>query len=108
MEILTAVEYGIPVVWIVENNQRHGIIWHGSRLVGKPMQSVVYRHRIDVMAMAKAMGAAAWRVERPGQIQAAMREALAIGGPAVIEVCVDPDVSPPLAARAETVAGFSK
>jgi acetolactate synthase-1/2/3 large subunit len=109
MEILTAVEYGIPVVWIVENNQRHGITWHGSRTVsGKPMQSIVYRHPIDVLGMARAMGVAVWRVERPGQIQAAMREALAARAPALIEVCVDPEVAPPLADRAKTVAGFSK
>ena len=31
MELLTAVEYDVPVVWIVENNNMHGITWHASR-----------------------------------------------------------------------------
>ena len=46
MELLSAVEYGVNVVWIVEDNQRHGINWHGSKTVsgGRAMDSVVYKH----------------------------------------------------------------
>lgn len=108
MELLTAREYDVPVVWIVENNQMHGITWHGSRLVnqGQPMDSVVYRKPLDVAAIARAMGLDAHVVDRPGQIGPALQEAIASNRPTVIEVRVDGSISPPLGDRAKTVAGF--
>ena len=54
------------------------------------------------------MGLAAWVVERPGQIQAVLTEALRQAGPAVIEVRVDGTLSPPLGDRAKTIAGFTR
>lgn len=108
MEVLTAREYGVPVVWIVENNQMHGITWHGSKHVngGRAMESIVYRKPVDVAAIASAMGIITWSVRRPGEIGPAVRAALAAHEPALIEVHVDPTVSPPLGDRAKTVAGF--
>ena len=108
MELLTAREYGVPVIWIVENNNMHGITWYGSKLVGRrrPLESIRYRHSIDIAGIARAMGLAAWVVERPGQMQEVFSRALGIGGPAVIEVRVDPDVEPPIGERARSVAGF--
>lgn len=110
MELLTAVEYDVPMVWIVENNQRHGITWHGSQLVGdrKPMNSIVYDKYVDITAMSKAMGLDTVQVTRPGEIAAAFERALKLGKPCLIDVIVDPDVPPPMAARAATVGGFRK
>ena len=108
MELLTAAEYEIPVIWIVENNQMHGITWHGSQLVGsgRAMQSIVYRRPIQIASMARAMGLKSWTVERPGQIKEVFAEALRERGPALIEVRVDERIAPPLADRAKTIAGF--
>lgn len=108
MEILTAHEYELPVVWIVENNQMHGITWHGSRTVGdgRPMASVRYARRLDIAAIARAMGVASWVVDRPDQLQPALSRALASEGPAVIEVRVDASIAPPLGPRARAIAGF--
>jgi acetolactate synthase-1/2/3 large subunit len=108
MEILTAAEYGAKVIWIVENNQMHGITWHGSKLVngGRPMNCIVPRRPVSVAAMARAMGVATRTVSRPGEMTEALREALGERGPVVIEVLVDGSVAPPLGERAKTVAGF--
>jgi acetolactate synthase-1/2/3 large subunit len=110
MEFLTAAEYGVPVVWIVENNQMHGITWHGSKLVGqrRPMDSVVYRRPIEIAAIARAMGLPAWVVDRPGQLGKVLAEALAMRCPAVIEIRVDGTLPPPLGDRANSIAGFTK
>jgi acetolactate synthase-1/2/3 large subunit len=110
MEIITAAEYGLPVIWIVENNNMHGITWHGSKLVGqrRPLDAVVYKRPLEVAAIARAMGLHAWVVDRPGRLQGVVREALALGGPAMIEVRVDGSVPPPLGDRAKTIAGFTK
>ncbi len=96
MELIVASEYDIPVIWIVENNNMHGITWHGSKMVGgRPMESVRYKQRIEVASIARAFGMPAWVVDGPGQMQAIVREALSKQTPAVIEVRVDPWISPP-------------
>ncbi len=108
MELVTAAEYNIPVVWIVENNNMHGITWHGSQLVGSrmPLTSVRYKRTLEVASMARAMGLAAWVVNSPGHLQSAVLEALRHGGPALIEVRVDGMIAPPLGDRAKSIAGF--
>jgi acetolactate synthase-1/2/3 large subunit len=110
MELATAVEYGVPVIWIVENNNMHGIIWHGSKLVGtrKPMQSVAYKRPLEVAAIARAMGLSTWVVERPGEIQSALIEALERDQPSLIEVRVDPEIPPPIDSRAKSIIGYKK
>lgn len=108
MELLTAAEYEVPVIWLVENNQMHGITFHGSQLVGSrvPLHSVRYRRELDVAAMARAMGLHAQVVSRPGELGPAMHEAMAAEGPSVIEIRVDPTLPPPLGDRAKSIAGF--
>jgi len=106
MELLTAAEYGLPIVWIVENNQMHGITWHGSKLLGKQLDSITYRRNLDVAAIARAMGLQAWVVEAPDQIQDALGHALSLDGPAVIEVRVDGSIPPPLGGRIRSLSGF--
>ncbi len=108
MELLTAAEYDVPVIWIVENNQMHGITWHGSQHVGngEPMDVIRYRRPLDIAAIARAMGVDSWVVERPGELRGAFMEALERRRPSLIEVLVDGMISPPLGDRAKTIAGF--
>lgn len=108
MEILTAAEHRIPLIWIVENNQMHGIVWHGSQRVGdgRPMESVRYSRELRVADMARAMGLWATIVDSPGQIQGVFLKALERKEPCVIEVRSDPDICPPLADRALSISGF--
>jgi acetolactate synthase I/II/III large subunit len=108
MDLITAAEHDVPVIWIVESNNMHGITWHCSKLLshGTPMRSAVYRRPLEVAALARAMGLHARVVDRPGQIQDAVRELLRIQAPGVIEVRVDPSVAPPLGERAKSLAGF--
>ncbi len=110
MELLTAVEYGVPVVWIVENNNMHGIIWHGSKLVGRrrPLEAIRYNRPLEVAAIGRAMGLHTWLVDRPAMMQAALTDALSLRRPALIEVRVDGEIPPPLGERAKSIAGFGK
>jgi thiamine pyrophosphate-dependent acetolactate synthase large subunit-like protein len=70
------------------------------------MGAAVYKRPLEVAALARAMGLHARVVERPGQIQDAVREFLRLQGPGVIEVRTDPLIMPPLGQRAKTLAGF--
>ncbi len=107
MELLTAAEYDVPVVWIVENNQMHGVTYHGSVVVGGvPLESVRYKKPLEVAAIARAMGIRAWVVDAPGKMTEAVRQAFASREPALIEVRVDASIPPPLDDRALAIAGF--
>jgi acetolactate synthase-1/2/3 large subunit len=109
MDLLTAVECDVPVIWIVENNNMHGITHHASKRLsrsGRPMRAATYRRQVDVAGIAKAMGVATWVVDAPGRIQGAVREALACGTPALIEVRVDASIAPPVGDRANSLSGF--
>jgi acetolactate synthase-1/2/3 large subunit len=109
MELITAAEHSLPVIWIVENNDMQGITYHGSRMLsptGQPLRSAQYRRKLEVAAIARAMGLWASVVERPGQLQDVVRAALARNEPSVIEVRVDAMIPPPMGERASSLAGF--
>ena len=114
MELVTASEYEIPVLWIIENNQMHGITKHGSELVdkGRAMKCIQYKKNVSICTISKAFGLKSIKATNESQF----REALELGikvvsndkDPFVIEVCVDPDAAPPLLARAAVVGGFNR
>jgi len=103
--VATAVQYGLPAIWLVWNNggfisirdQQRG--YFGSELAtsfryaasGAP-------YRCDFAAMARAMGADGMAVSTPGDLGAAVKSALDSGRPTVIDVPVDADVSQPVVA----------
>jgi acetolactate synthase-1/2/3 large subunit len=89
MELITAVESEVPVVWIVEHNNMQGITHHASKRLsrnGKPLRSSGYRRRLDVAGIARAFGLVAQVVERPGELQDAGEGCVDSAGPALIEV----------------------
>ncbi len=108
MDLITAAEHDVPVIWIVENNNMHGITWHCSKLLGngQGLESARYRRPLEVASIARAMGLHAFVVDAPNKIQAAVREALRLGRPALIEVRVDGSICPPIGERTQSLAGF--
>jgi acetolactate synthase-1/2/3 large subunit/sulfoacetaldehyde acetyltransferase len=93
-ELETAVRHGIAAVALVLNNnswgserayQRH---FYDARYVGTDLGNP----RFD--RLAELFGARGYYVERPGHLGDAVREALAAGRPAVVEVPIDPDELP--------------
>ncbi|HZV52796.1 MAG TPA: thiamine pyrophosphate-binding protein [Candidatus Dormibacteraeota bacterium] len=104
--VATAVEYDLPVVWVVWNNcgyvsirdQQLGYFGAGRELA----TSFTDRHgqlvSVDFAAMARSMGAGGWLVERPGHLADQLRAALESGRPTVLEVRVDREDRPPATA----------
>ena len=95
-ELATAVQYNIPVVAVVVNNQG----WQAIR----DLQIIAYGEEAPYAVMfengeqpssphiadaARAFGAHAVRITRPDEVAPALKEALALQRPAVIEVMVD-------------------
>lgn len=105
MEVHTAVELDLPVVWVVLNDSGYGMIKHGERLLlGADLGACQFRSPLDVAGLAEAMGARGRRVSEPAELRAALREALDGRGPCVIDAAVDASVAPgALVARARNV-----
>lgn len=105
--VATAVEYQIPVVWVVWNNQGFVSIRDQQEAyfgAGRTLATSFLHHATgdpytpDYAAMARAMGADGTLVKSPGDLAGALESALASGRPTVLDVHVDPDAKTPAAA----------
>lgn len=97
-EVSTAVQYGLPVVWIVLNDSQYGMVEHGMRSAGyQPVETAI--PRTDFADFARSMGADGIRIESEHDLEAALRLAMGARGPFVIDVVIDPDVAAPVGSR---------
>jgi pyruvate dehydrogenase (quinone) len=100
-EFLTAVKHKLPVKVVINNNNSLGQILWEQMVLGYPEHGVRYPEPFaDYAAFAAANGALGIKVERPGDARAAISQALAHGGPAIVDVNVNPD-EPPLPGKVE-------
>ncbi len=101
--LCTAVEYQLPVVWIVWNN----FAWSAIRDIqygmfdGREIGTAFYhgatgeRYNPDFAAWARACGADGYTVTLPQQLAPAVEQALRNKRPCVIDVHIDAEVRPP-------------
>jgi pyruvate dehydrogenase (quinone) len=85
----TAVHHKLPVKAVVYNNSAFGLITLEAESIGLP----AYREGIefpnpDYVALANACGGQGFRAARPGDLRAAIGQALAADGPAIIDCVV--------------------
>ena len=100
-EIATLVKYKLNVcVVVIKNNVLGQIKWEQMILEGNP-EFGVELEPIDFAKVAEACGARGFTIERPDQAEAVLREALATGGPSVVQAVVDPN-EPPMPGKATT------
>lgn len=108
-EVITAVEWNTPVVWIVFNNAALAAIRDGQkaaydgRIIGTE-----FTKRADFAAVAKAFGAEGIKVEKYSEIKDAVDYALNCGKPCLIDMIIATDPIPPPVAGAwcEPVRGW--
>ncbi|MCC2596845.1 thiamine pyrophosphate-binding protein [Pusillimonas sp. MFBS29] len=101
--LCTAVEYNLPVVWIVWNNFAWGAIrdLQYGLFDGREIGTAFYhgqtgeKYNPDFAAWARACGADGMTVTHPQQLQGAIEAALKNRRPCVIDVHVDAEVRPP-------------
>jgi acetolactate synthase-1/2/3 large subunit len=100
-EIETAVRLGAPVVVLVLQNGMYGTIaMHQARDLGRT--SGVDIGPVDLVRWAEGLGAAAYGVTEPGQLDDALHRAVTGKRPAVVAVRTDPEIITPTA----TLAGL--
>jgi len=106
-DLITAVSHDLPVKLIVHNNGRLGMVKLEMEQVGLAEFGTVL-HNPDFAKLAEAMGMKARRVERPGDVDAAVAETLAHDGPALLDVVVNPqEISIPPKPTLEQGWGFA-
>lgn len=107
-ELLTAVRYQLPAKVVICNNGVLGQILWEQMALGYPEFGVRYQGPANFAAWAEAAGCLGLRVERPGDVEAAVATALAHPGPALVDVVVNPD-EPPMPAKVtwEQAKGFA-
>ena len=92
-DLETAVRENLSVVAVVFNNFQLGS--QRPRMAAAGAMIGVEHGNPDFAALAEVFGAAGWRVDRPGTFGPALREALSCGRPAIVDVHLDPSISPP-------------
>jgi pyruvate dehydrogenase (quinone) len=106
-DFLTLVQYDLPVKVVLFNNSSLGMVDLEMMVDGLPPHGTSYP-RTDYAAIATAAGAHGIRVERPGELRDALREAFRHNGPALIDVVTDPDaLSMPPKITTEQITGFA-
>nr|QNO55612.1 3D-(3,5/4)-trihydroxycyclohexane-1,2-dione hydrolase [Methanosarcinales archaeon ANME-1 ERB7] len=96
MEIATAVNYDIPVVWIVQNNSKLGLVHDLQRFsLGDKTVSTTFKE-VNFARVAEGLGAKGYRIKRPGELSEILPEAIERAVPTVIDVIIDPNEVPPI------------
>jgi acetolactate synthase-1/2/3 large subunit len=99
MELSTAANYGIDVIWVVLNDSRLGIIYDLQKgLYGGQVAGTTFRNP-DLVAFAESLGILGQTVSEPGDLCAALRSAVAKGGSYLFDVRFDVDEIPAVRPR---------
>ncbi|MBW2609418.1 MAG: thiamine pyrophosphate-binding protein [Deltaproteobacteria bacterium] len=95
-EITVAVKEGLPVIYVVLNDQSFGMIRHAHNIMGAEQVDFSIPP-VDFNMMAKAMGVNAHTIRYPKDFEQIDYHALCSrNGPTLLDVYVDPDEAPPL------------
>ncbi|HZT89662.1 MAG TPA: acetolactate synthase 3 large subunit [Stellaceae bacterium] len=90
-EMSTIAQYRLPVKAFIVNNQYMGMVRQWQELLHGGRYSESYTAALpDFVKLAESFGAAGLRVEKPDQLDDAIREMLAIDRAVILDVAVDP------------------
>ncbi|HEX3643466.1 MAG TPA: thiamine pyrophosphate-binding protein, partial [Ktedonobacteraceae bacterium] len=107
MEVHTAADYHIPVIWIILNNGGHGMVYNGETLVCGRSFATVFQKPLDVSTIARGLGVQAFKVTNVKEFEDSLRQALETQEPCVIDALVDLEEIPrSLQRRADTLSAF--
>jgi thiamine pyrophosphate-dependent acetolactate synthase large subunit-like protein len=94
-EFMTAVHHNLPLKIVIYNNSALGLITLEAESVGiVPFREAIEFPNPDFAALARACGGHGFTARQPGQLKAALSEALAVDGPAIVDAVVVADEMP--------------
>lgn len=89
-ELETAVRYRLPITFIVIANATYGWIKAGQKAGYGQRYFAVDFDPTDHAAVAAAFGLKSWRVTEPKDLGRVLKEALALGGPSLVDIVCQP------------------
>jgi len=90
-EMSTACQYRLPVKIFIINNQYMGMVRQWQELLHGGRYSESYTASLpDFVKLAEAFGAKGLRATKPDEVDAVIKEMIAIPGPVIVDVAVDP------------------
>jgi acetolactate synthase I/II/III large subunit len=100
--VLTAVEYNIPVVWMIWNNfgycairdQQRGYFGNDREIATSFTDASGKLYSADYAMMARSMGAVGHTIEKPADLAPQLEAAIASGKPTVLDVRIDREIRP--------------
>jgi len=96
-EFMTAVHHKLPVKVVIFNNSAFGLITLEAESVGlPPFRKGIEFPNPDFAALARACGGQGFTARKPGELKAAIGDALAVDGPAIVDAVVVADELPNL------------
>lgn len=91
-EIATAARYQIPIIEVVINNHVLGMVRQWQTLFyGQRYAQTVLNDGVDFVKLAEAMGAIGIRVEKKEEFLPALRRAISLNKPVLIDCIIDSD-----------------
>ncbi len=89
-EIATATRYNIPIIQVVLNNHVLGMVRQWQDLFyGQRYSHTILNDSVDFVKLSEAMGAKAYLVTKPEELEPVLREAIELNAPVVIECHID-------------------
>ena len=89
-ELETAARYRLPITFIVISNATYGWIKAGQKSGYGQRYFAVDFDSTDHAAVAAAFGVKSWRVTEPEDLDKTLKEALANGGPSLVDIVCQP------------------
>jgi len=91
-EMSTAVQYELPIKIFIINNQYMGMVRQWQELLHGGRYAHSYTEALpDFVKLAEAYHAVGIRCERPGDVDGAIREMIAVNKPVIVDCVVDPN-----------------
>jgi acetolactate synthase I/II/III large subunit len=106
MEILTAKEYKLPIVFVVINNSRLGMVYHGHMLQYKRCHDEFSQERTNISSVVQSLGICSFQVNSLEELsEIPIKGLLSSLEPVVIEVNVEGLEIPPMGERVKFLQG---
>ncbi|XQY93141.1 thiamine pyrophosphate-binding protein [Metabacillus sp. HB246100] len=109
MEVLTAKEYNLPILFVVLNNSRLGMVYHGHNLQYKRSHPRFEQKSVSIAAMAESLGIKSASVDSMEQLTADLiQELREEQGPSILEIQLVDQNIPPMGDRVKFLSSFGK
>lgn len=109
MELLTAKEYNLPILFVILNNARLGMVYHGHALQFKRVHQSFEQQPINISELASTFGIPSYRVSDLADInQDVLGDLMNSNGPAVLEIALVDNNTPPMGDRVKFLSSFGK